>query len=146
MIVANIYYYYCHCYMLLCHSTMSRTLINFTASEKHVYSIHTAVHLCVFVYKCVDTIQVVYFVHKWGLLAGISAFMLSFPPHINILLEMSLYAGLTSWLVQCGLDGNGVFGFDLSSVARGPWYVVAPNSIWAVNRVIQVPTICKCGK
>ncbi len=50
-----------------------------------------------------------------------------FPPHINILLEMSLQAGLTSWLVQCGLDGNSVFGFDLSSVARGRWYVVAPN-------------------
>ncbi len=38
----------------------------------------TQLYICVC--KCVDIIQVVYFVHKWGLLAGIYAFMLSFPP------------------------------------------------------------------
>ncbi len=99
--------------MLLCYSTMSRTWIHFTASEKHVYSIHKAVHLCVFVCKCVDTIQVVYFVHKWGLLEGLSAFMLSFSPSYQYLASNSIAKGLISWLVQCCLDGNSVFGFDL---------------------------------
>lgn len=53
-------------------------------------------------------------------MAGLSAFMLGyFLHHINVLLEISLQAGLISWLVQCCFDGNCVFGFDLSSVAGG---------------------------
>jgi len=53
-------------------------------------------------------------------LAGLSAFMLSYFPHrINILLEISLQAGLISWLVQWCFDGNCVLGFDLSSVTGG---------------------------